>query len=74
MQRRSLPAWFAAFGGRRALRSPPMRSPTSKAFGRRGSSETRSGQALIDELPDGAVLINDTGAGELAAGDFAGLS
>ena len=35
--------------------------------------QTRSGQALIDELPDGVVLINDTGAGELAAGDFAGL-
>jgi len=34
---------------------------------------TRSGQALIDELPKQAVLINDTGAGELAAGDFAGL-
>jgi hypothetical protein len=33
----------------------------------------RSGQALIDELPAGVVLINDTGAGELAAGDFAGL-
>ena len=33
----------------------------------------RSGQVLIDELPDGVVLINDTGAGELAAGDFAGL-
>jgi hypothetical protein len=33
----------------------------------------RSGQALIDELPKAAVLINDTGAGELAAGDFAGL-
>jgi hypothetical protein len=33
----------------------------------------RSGQALIDELPGGTVLINDTGAGELAAGDFAGL-
>jgi hypothetical protein len=33
----------------------------------------RSGQALIEELPDDAVLINDTGAGELAAGDFAGL-
>jgi hypothetical protein len=34
---------------------------------------TRSGQALIDELPDGALLINDTGADELAAGDFGGL-
>ena len=28
---------------------------------------------MIDELPAGVVLINDTGAGELAAGDFAGL-
>ncbi len=34
---------------------------------------TRSGQALIDELPDAALLINDTGADELAAGDFGGL-
>ncbi len=33
----------------------------------------RSGQALIEELPEATVLINDTGAGELAAGDFAGL-
>jgi hypothetical protein len=32
-----------------------------------------TGQVLIDELPDSAVLINDTGAGELAAGDFDGL-
>ena len=27
----------------------------------------------IDELPDEALLINDTGAAELAAGDFGGL-
>jgi hypothetical protein len=32
-----------------------------------------SGQALIEELPDAAILINDTGAGELEAGNFAGL-
>jgi hypothetical protein len=32
-----------------------------------------SGTALIEELPKAAVLINDTGAGELAAGDFGGL-
>ncbi|HEY7673372.1 MAG TPA: hypothetical protein VIC71_14250 [Gammaproteobacteria bacterium] len=32
-----------------------------------------SGQALIDELPRGALLIDDTGAGELPAGNFAGL-
>lgn len=35
--------------------------------------QARSGQALIDDLPDDAVLINDTGAGELAAGEFSGL-
>ena len=34
---------------------------------------TPSGTALIAELPKAAVLINDTGAGELAAGDFGGL-
>jgi hypothetical protein len=33
-----------------------------------------SGQALIDELPRDALLIDDTGAGELEAGDFGGLS
>ena len=32
-----------------------------------------SGQGLIDELPADALLIDDTGAGELGAGDFAGL-
>jgi hypothetical protein len=32
-----------------------------------------SGQVLVEELPEEAVLINDTGAGELAAGDFGGL-
>jgi hypothetical protein len=32
-----------------------------------------SGQALIDELPKDAVLIDDAGGGELAAGDYAGL-
>jgi hypothetical protein len=36
-------------------------------------TQSRSGQALIDELPDAAVLIDDAGAGELAEGDFAGL-
>lgn len=32
-----------------------------------------SGQALIDELPADAVLINDTGAEELAEGNYSGL-
>jgi hypothetical protein len=33
----------------------------------------RSGRALIDELPEEALLLNDTGAAELAAGEFGGL-
>lgn len=32
-----------------------------------------SGRQLIDELPKGTVMINDTGAGELGRGDFGGL-
>jgi hypothetical protein len=32
-----------------------------------------SGQPLIDALPADAVLIDDTGAGELAAGEFGGV-
>ena len=32
-----------------------------------------SGQALIDALPDDVTLIDDTGGGELAAGDYGGL-
>ena len=32
-----------------------------------------SGQALIDELPDDVVLIDDAGGGELGSGDFGGL-
>lgn len=32
-----------------------------------------SGRALLDELPDGVVMIDDAGGGELGEGDFAGL-
>jgi hypothetical protein len=38
------------------------------SFGRSGE-----GRRLIDELPDDVVLIEDTGGGELAAGEFGGL-
>jgi hypothetical protein len=47
--------------------------PNIEGFWAAKIEATRSGQALIDELPKSAVLINDTGAGELAAGDFDGL-
>jgi hypothetical protein len=32
-----------------------------------------SGRELIDELPEGTVLLNDTGGDELGKGDFGGL-
>ena len=48
-------------------------APDLESFWTPKLERARSGQALIDELPKAAVLINDTGAGELAAGDFAGL-
>jgi hypothetical protein len=48
-------------------------APNLDSFWTPKLERTRSGQALIDELPKGAVLVNDTGAGELAAGDFGGL-
>ena len=34
---------------------------------------TPSGQALIEELPDDVLLIDDTGAAELGLGEFGGL-
>ena len=56
-----------------ALAASAAAQPDLEGFWTPRLERTRSGHALIDELPDGAVLINDTGAGELAAGDFAGL-
>ena len=47
--------------------------PSLEGFWAVKFERSRSGQALVDELPKGAVLINDTGAKELAAGDFGGL-
>jgi len=34
---------------------------------------TPSGTALLEQLPDDVVLIDDAGGGELAAGEYAGL-
>src|SRR5512139_291657 len=50
-----------------------LAAPSLEGFWAVKFEQKRSGQALIDELPKAAVLINDTGAGELAAGDFGGL-
>ena len=52
---------------------PATAAPSLEGFWTVKFEKNRSGQALIDQLPEGAVLINDTGAGELAAGDFGGL-
>jgi hypothetical protein len=50
-----------------------LAAPSLEGFWTVKFERQRSGQTLIDELPKGSVLINDTGAGELAAGDFGGL-
>jgi hypothetical protein len=47
--------------------------PSLEGFWAPRIERERSGQALVDELPADVVLINDTGAGELAAGEYAGL-
>jgi hypothetical protein len=49
-------------------------APNLEGFWTVKFEQSRSGQALVDELPGGVVLIDDTGGGELAAGDFGGLS
>jgi hypothetical protein len=56
-----------------AVASAALAQPDLEGFWTPRLERERSGQALIEELPQGVVLINDTGAGELAAGDFAGL-
>jgi hypothetical protein len=48
--------------------------PNLEGFWAAKNERTPSGQALVEELPEQAVLIADTGAGELAAGQFAGLA
>lgn len=49
------------------------KAPDLSSFWQVKFERARSGQALVDELPDGAVLIDDAGGGELGAGDFGGL-
>jgi hypothetical protein len=66
----SLAVVALAFATCGAARAAP---PSLEGFWTVKFERKPSGQALIDSLPKGAVLINDTGAGELAAGDFAGL-
>jgi hypothetical protein len=56
-----------------SLSSAAGAQPDLEGFWTPRIEQARSGQALIDELPDETVLINDTGASELAAGEFAGL-
>ena len=60
----------------------PAQPPAAAATGKRPDfsgfwsvrfERTPSGQAMIDQLPKDAVMINDSGAGELGLDDFAGL-
>jgi hypothetical protein len=55
------------------LTSAVSAQPDLEGFWAPRIEQERSGQALVDELPADAVLIDDTGAGELAAGEFDGL-
>ena len=71
---RLLPRLVAmGFGALVVMSVDAQAAPNLEGFWTVKFERQRSGQALIDELPKGAVLINDTGAGELAAGDFGGL-
>ena len=67
-----LPTWFGGLAAAACVVTADAQ-PDLEGFWTPRLEQARSGQALIDELPDGVVLINDTGAGELAAGDFGGL-
>jgi hypothetical protein len=72
MARRSAPLIVAAL----AAAAPSVAQegvPNIEGFWTVRFEPRPSGQTLVDELPDTAVLIDDTGAGELDAGDFAGL-
>jgi hypothetical protein len=64
--------WAGALAGA-AVAFGASAEPNLDGFWAAKLERAPSGQALIDELPKAAVLIDDTGAGELAAGDFGGL-
>jgi hypothetical protein len=68
---RHVRAWVAAAAV--AWLTAASAEPDLEGFWAPRIERERSGQALVDELPAAAVLIDDTGAGELAAGEFDGL-
>lgn len=48
-------------------------TPNLNGFWNAQPRPSPEGQVLLDKLPEGAVFINDAGAGELGEGDFSGL-
>ena len=56
-----------------ALAQPDDFKPRFSGFWTTRFEREPSGTALLDQLPDDVVLIDDAGGGELAAGDFGGL-
>jgi hypothetical protein len=75
MHRRVARAWLAfASIAPCSFAAVAAAQPDLEGFWSPRIEQARSGQVLIDELPDDVVLINDTGAGELAAGEFSGLT
>ncbi len=65
-------ACAALFGAASVAIAQPEHPDLSGFWGVKFES-VRSGQQLIDALPDSVVLIDDTGGGELGEGDFGGL-
>lgn len=63
----ALAAGFASAAGAQPAR------PNIDGFWAVKFERTPSGQALLDELADDAILIDDAGGGELGLGEFAGL-
>ena len=48
--------------------------PDLAGFWAEPSAQAPSGEALVDELPEGTVLLDDAGAGDLARGEFGGIN
>ncbi|HEX6996928.1 MAG TPA: hypothetical protein VF322_02215 [Gammaproteobacteria bacterium] len=64
---------LAAAGLVAAAAAPAQEVPDLEGFWMVKFEREPSGRALVDELPDDAVLIDDAGGGELGLNDFAGL-
>jgi hypothetical protein len=76
-RRARLAGWFLAIAASLVCASvfaqPPDFRERLSGFWTVRFERTPSGNDLLEQLPDDVILINDTGGGELAAGDYGGL-